>query len=94
MRYCLIGPTYPYRGGIANYTTLLAQNLREQHEVLLLSFSRQYPAWLFPGRSDKDPSKRPLQTEAEYLLDPSNPLTWHRTLRPIREWKPNKVIMQ
>ena len=38
MRYCLIGPTYPYRGGIANYTTLLAQHLREADEVLLLSF--------------------------------------------------------
>ncbi len=92
-RYCLIGPTYPYRGGIAHYTTLLAQHLREAHEVLLLSFSRQYPAWLFPGRSDKDPSERPLQTEAHYLLDPLNPLTWWRTLRQLRQWQPDVVII-
>ncbi|MBP8002867.1 MAG: hypothetical protein KA338_26750, partial [Chloroflexi bacterium] len=32
-RFCLIGPTYPYRGGIAHYTTLLAQHLRQEHEV-------------------------------------------------------------
>ena len=92
-RYCLIGPTYPYRGGIAHYTTLLAQHLREAHEVLLLSFSRQYPAWLFPGKSDKDPSKRPLQTEAHYTLDPLNPVTWRHTLRQIRQWQPDVVII-
>ena len=92
-RFCLIGPTYPYRGGIAHYTTLLAQHLREEHEVLLLSFSRQYPAWLFPGKSDKDPSERPLQTEARYELDPLNPLTWRRTLRQIRKWQPDMVVI-
>jgi glycosyltransferase involved in cell wall biosynthesis len=92
-RYCLIGPTYPYRGGIAHYTTLLAQHLREEHEVLLLSFSRQYPTWLFPGKSDKDPSERPLQTEAHYELDPLNPLTWQRALRQIQQWQPNMVII-
>lgn len=93
-RFCLIGPTYPYRGGIAHYTTLLAQHLREEHETLLISFSRQYPAWLFPGRSDRDPSERPLRTEAEYLLDPLNPVTWRRTLRRIRAWQPEVVVMQ
>lgn len=92
-RFCLIGPTYPYRGGIAHYTTLLAQHLRQEHEVLLLSFSRQYPAWLFPGKSDKDPSERPLQTEAHYELDPLNPLTWQRTLRQIRDWQPEVVVI-
>ncbi len=92
-RFCLIGPTYPYRGGIAHYTTLLAQHLRQEHEVLLLSFSRQYPSWLFPGKSDKDPSERPLQTEAHYPLDPLNPLTWRRTLRQIRQWQPDVVVI-
>lgn len=92
-RFCLIGPTYPYRGGIAHYTTLLAQHLREEHETLLISFSRQYPAWLFPGRSDRDPSERPLRTEAEYLLDPLNPVTWWRTLRRIRAWQPEVVVI-
>lgn len=93
-RYALIGPTYPYRGGIAHYTTLLAEHLRQQHEVLLISFVRQYPGWLFPGKSDKDPSTRPLLTEAEFLLDGLNPLTWWRTLRRLRQWQPEVVVMQ
>jgi len=92
-RYALIGPTYPYRGGIAHYTTLLAEALRKQHEVLFISFSQQYPRWLFPGRSDRDPSARPLRTEAEYLLNPLNPWSWWRTLRRLREWRPEVVVI-
>jgi glycosyltransferase involved in cell wall biosynthesis len=93
-RIGLIGPTYPYRGGIAHYTTLLAEALRQEQETLLISFSQQYPAWLFPGRDDRDPSQRPLRTEAEYLLNPLNPLTWAGTLRRLRQWQPDLVIMQ
>jgi glycosyltransferase involved in cell wall biosynthesis len=93
-RFVLLGPTYPFRGGIAHYTTLLAQHLREKHDTLLISFLRQYPRWLFPGRSDRDPSHQPLITEAEYLLDPLNPATWRRALRRIGEWQPDGVIMQ
>lgn len=92
-RFCLIGPTYPYRGGIAHYTTLLARHLREQHETLLISFSRQYPRWLFPGRSDRDPSQRPLRTDAEYLLDPLNPISWWHTWRRIAAWQPEIVVI-
>lgn len=94
-RLCIIGPTYPYRGGIAHYTTLLTRHLREEegNEVLLISFSRQYPKWLFPGKSDKDPSKRPLTTEAEYLLDPINPVTWRRTLKQVKQFQPDVVII-
>jgi glycosyltransferase involved in cell wall biosynthesis len=93
-RICLIGPTYPYRGGIAHYTTLLAEALRQEHETLLISFSQQYPAWLFPGRDDRDPSQRPLRTEAEYLLNPLNPLSWIGTLRRLHRWQPDLVVMQ
>lgn len=94
-RLCIIGPTYPYRGGIAHYTTLLTRHLREEegNEVLLISFSRQYPKWLFPGKSDKDPSKRPLTTEAEYLLDPINPVTWRRTLKRVAKFCPDVVLI-
>jgi glycosyltransferase involved in cell wall biosynthesis len=92
-RFCLIGPTYPYRGGIAHYTTLLARELRKDNETLLISFSRQYPRFLFPGRSDRDPSQQPLREEAEYLLDPLNPLTWRRTVRRVDQWQAEVVII-
>ena len=94
MKYVLIGPTYPYRGGISHYTTLLYQHLGAAHEVKLYSFKRQYPAFLFPGRTDKDPSRFPLRADCEYLLDPSNPLTWLETFRRIKGEQPDALILQ
>jgi glycosyltransferase involved in cell wall biosynthesis len=94
MKYVLIGPTYPYRGGISHYTTLLYQHLSAAHEVKLYSFKKQYPAFLFPGRTDKDPSRFPLRADCEYLLDPSNPLTWLETFRRIKEEQPDALILQ
>jgi len=92
-RFCLLGPTYPYRGGIAHYTTLLTQALREEYETLLVSFSNQYPKILFPGRSDRDPSENPLRTEAEYLLNPLNPFSWRTALKRMRDWQPDVVVI-
>jgi glycosyltransferase involved in cell wall biosynthesis len=89
----LVGPVYPYRGGIAHYTAMLARALAEKHETLVVSFRRQYPAWLYPGKSDKDPSKQPLRTPAEYLLDPLYPWTWWRTAHRIREFGARAVVM-
>jgi glycosyltransferase involved in cell wall biosynthesis len=94
MKYVLIGPTYPYRGGIAHYTTLLYQHLSAVHDTQLYSFKRQYPAFLFPGKTDKDPSASPLQVPCEYLLDPLNPFTWVGTFRRIQRERPDAVILQ
>ena len=94
MRFVVIGPTYPFRGGIAQYTTLLTRHLRKAHEVRLISFTRQYPKWLYPGRTDRDPSPNPLVEPAEHLIDSLNPLTWLKTVRTIRQFKPDRVIMQ
>ena len=69
-KIALIGPVYPYRGGIAHYTTLLDRALRAAgHNMLLISFRRQYPSFLFPGRSDKDPSQEPIHAVEHPLLD-------------------------
>jgi len=91
----LIGPVYPYRGGIAHYTTLLAKTFAKQNQpVKVISFRRQYPAWLYPGESDRDPSQNPLQVEAEYLLDPLYPWTWWATAQKIAAIQPSLVIIQ
>ncbi len=94
MRIVVVGPTYPFRGGIEQHTTLVVRELRRQgHEVLFISFTRQYPKWLFPGKSDRDPSKVPLVESAEYLIDSINPLTWRNALKRIKDWQPEIVIL-
>lgn len=90
----LVGPVHPYRGGIAHYTAMLARALAEGNETLVVSFRRQYPGWLYPGKSDRDPSAEPLRTDAEYPLDPFLPWTWLRTARRIGRFEPDLVVMQ
>jgi len=95
MKITLIGPTYPFRGGISHYTTLLCQHLRKRHDVRFFTFYRQYPAWLYPGQSDRDEhSQNVLRVESEALLDGVNPLTWWRVLRDIRRAPPDMLIVQ
>jgi glycosyltransferase involved in cell wall biosynthesis len=96
MRVVLVGPVYPYRGGIAHYTTRLHQAITESdHEVLLVSFSRQYPRWLFPGVSDRDPSHTALEVStAHYWLDSLNPLTWLATFWRICCFRPQRLVLQ
>ncbi|MDP1547596.1 MAG: glycosyltransferase [Anaerolineales bacterium] len=95
MKFVLVGPVYPYRGGIAHYTTMLAQTLAKRgSQFHVVSFRRQYPRWLYPGKSDRDPSQKPLRVNAEYLLDPLYLWTWWQTARRIAEWKPDVAIFQ
>jgi glycosyltransferase involved in cell wall biosynthesis len=95
VRICVVGPTYPYRGGIAHYTTLLVRHLRDAgHDTRLYSFTRQYPRWLFPGRTDRDPSESPLRVDCEYILDPINPLTWWRLYRRVKADAPDLLLLQ
>jgi glycosyltransferase involved in cell wall biosynthesis len=92
VRVTLVGPVYPYRGGIAHYTTMLDGALRaEGHDVQLVSFSRQYPHWLFPGKSDRDPSQKPL---AAYWIDSLNPFSWVATFARMRRTRPQLIVLQ
>ena len=96
LKIVVIGPTYPFRGGIAHYTTLLVQHLRRRHEVRFISYVKQYPKWLFPGNTAMDPSpdSSALRIPCERLLTPLNPLTWLRTYRLIRNYAPDIVLLQ
>ncbi len=93
MRVSVVGPVYPYRGGIAHYTTLLARALAEQGPAQVVSFRRQYPRWLYPGASDKDPSRSPLKIDAEYILDPLYPWTWRRAADRIARFQPAMAVL-
>jgi hypothetical protein len=60
MKVAVVGPVYPYRGGIAHCTASLSAHLTEKHDTRIYTYRQQYPSWLFPGRSQLDPSDRPL----------------------------------
>lgn len=95
-RVALIGPAPPWRGGIVQYTTLLDRALRQlNHEVILISFSELYPAWMYPGRSPLSQEQNPLAPpNPHFWLRGTGPLTWLATLLRLRQWRPDILILQ
>lgn len=90
----LVGPVLPFRGGIAQHTTMLHRALGPLCRLRTLSFSRQYPARLFPGASDRDPAYAGHQEPGvEYLLDSLDPRSWRATVRRCTEHEPRAVVI-
>jgi len=93
MKIDIIGAAYPFRGGNAHYTSLLYLNLKKRHTVKLYSYKRQYPQFLYPGKTDKDPSKKPLKIDAAIqILDYANPFSWYSTCKRIKKDTPDLLI--
>ncbi len=75
----LMGSLWPYRGGIAQHTTMLHRTLMEKTHLVTVSFKKQYPNWLYPGKSNFEPGcKGCCDPRIYYILDPMNPFSWKR----------------
>ena len=51
MKIVFLSTFYPFRGGIAQFNSLLYRELEKAHEVDAITFKRQYPEFLFPGKT-------------------------------------------
>lgn len=90
----LIGPVYPYKGGISHYTGLMCRELLKRHNVEMISYKMQYPKFLF-HKEQRDYSNDSFKIEgAEYLLNTANPFNIVRTAHHIRRKKPDLVVIQ
>ncbi len=93
MRINLIGPSYPFRGGISHYTTILFKKLKKKHQTSFYSFKRQYPGFLFPGKTDRDLSNVSIKDDDIIpLLDSLNPITWIKVAVKTIKDKPDLTI--
>lgn len=94
MKIVLIGPVYPYKGGISHYTGLLCKALRKKHEVTMVSYKMQYPKLLFK-KEQRDYSNKSFQIEdTQYWINTANPFNIISTAQRIRKLQPDLVIMQ
>jgi len=94
MRLTVFGSGHPYRGGIARTTTDLVQTLQARgHDMLFLTPRRQYPRWLFPGGSDRDPDACRQLECAEVMLDPLQPFSWQGSRRRALEHEADVWIL-
>lgn len=90
----LIGPVYPYKGGIAHYTSLLYRALAKKYDVELVSYKMQYPKFLFK-KEQKDYSNDMFRVEtARFLLHTANPFNILAVGRSIRKAEPGMLIIQ
>ncbi len=91
----LVGPVYPYKGGIAHYNSLLYRSLKDKYDTTLISFKRLYPSFLYPGKTQKDYQNKTFQVKnVEYLIDSLNPVSWLLTVKKVLSQKPELIIFQ
>ena len=94
MKIAILSCFYPYRGGISQFNASLLGELGKTHTVKAFNFKRQYPGFLFPGKTqyvtDDDDA---VPVEAEALLDTVNPFSWGRTVRAVRQWHPDLLLV-
>jgi glycosyltransferase involved in cell wall biosynthesis len=85
MRIAVVGPSHPYKGGIAQYTTELAHQLvAAGHQVVIESWRRQYPAALYPGQLTVREPELPPFTPTRRTLAWHRPDSWYACGRRLR----------
>ena len=93
MKIIIVGPSYPYRGGIAAFTDRLATEfLSENIDVELYTFTLQYPSILFPGKTQYSDAVAPKDVKIFRKINSINPFTWIKTAKEIKAKNPDIVI--
>lgn len=92
----IIGPAYPLRGGLATFDELFCDAFNKQgHQCEIISYSLQYPNFLFPGSTQFDTSgNAPKHIKIHTLINSVNPLSWIKTARFIKKQKPDFIVFR
>ena len=94
MQITIIGTAHPYRGGLAAFNERLANEFIAQgHDVEIYTFKMQYPAFLFPGKTQYSDTPAPAQLKIKRKINSVNPLNWLLVGWKIRRAKPDVAIV-
>lgn len=94
MKIALLSPFYPYRGGIAQFTDRLYQELIKEHEVNVFSYAKLYPDILFPGETQFVPN--PVENPdypSEQVLNTTSFSSFRKTAKAINQYNPEVLIV-
>jgi glycosyltransferase involved in cell wall biosynthesis len=95
MRVIIIGPAYPYRGGIADTNESLARAFTKNgHDASVVTFKMQYPDFLFPGKTQLSEDLAPDQPKITRMINSINPINWILSARKIRRMHADLVIIR
>ncbi|HWI89894.1 MAG TPA: glycosyltransferase [Flavisolibacter sp.] len=91
----IIGPAHPLRGGLATFNQRLAKQFtNEGHECSIVSFSLQYPSFLFPGITQYSTDPAPQDLTIHTLINSVNPLNWLSVGKKLKKWKPDLIVVR
>lgn len=89
----LLGPSHPFRGGIANFNERLARAFQDEgHHVKIITYHLQYPGFLFPGKTQYSDSPAPAELDIEAAINSIHPFNWKKVGRQLQEAKPDLLI--
>ena len=95
MKKIIIGPTYPLRGGISQSNYALQSYFEGQGEdVDIISYSLQYPKFLFPGKQQTVNGLARNVKNTFNLINTLNPFSWIKVSQWISAKKPSYVIVR
>lgn len=90
----IIGPVYPYKGGISHYTSLMSMSLAGEYDVETVSYKMQYPKILF-RKPQKDYDNKTFEIkDAQFLINTANPFNILASANKIKKMNPDLVIVQ
>ena len=93
MKIIIVGTAFPYRGGLAAFNERLAREyVKQGNEVEIITFSLQYPGFLFPGKSQYSTELAPEDLKITRSVNSINPLNWIKVGRQIKKKAPDRVI--
>ena len=91
----ILGTAHPFRGGLASYNERLATEFQNQgHQVSIITFTTQYPNFLFPGKTQFSEEPAPAALKIKRLVSSINPLTWIKVGREIKRQKPDMLVFK
>ena len=95
MNVIIIGPAFPYRGGIADTNHSLCRSFNKLgHQCELVTFTMQYPNFLFPGTNQYSEDEAPRDLQIKRKVSSLNPISWLRAAHYINKKSPDLVILR
>jgi glycosyltransferase involved in cell wall biosynthesis len=91
----IVGPAFPFRGGLAAYNERLAKAFIEAgYSVHILTFTLQYPNILFPGKTQYATWDAPTDLHITQSLSSINPFSWRSTAKKIQKLSADLVVFK
>lgn len=95
MKIVLLGSAHPLRGGLAAYNERLAHEFLSQgHEVVIYTFSLQYPSFLFPGTSQYSDEPAPKNLNIKVKVNSINPFNWIKVGLEIKKMQADLMVVK